>query len=107
MPTILSVDVNEVRHEIIKVKAAGTKVVARLADRAAYASPAEFQELRSLMTALRLLGEKVDTLLDSASAAALPVPGAGPALRPRKPVSRTANDRRQRVTAALDAADAR
>ena len=42
--------------EIEQVQVAASKLVARLADSAAYATPEEYQEIRDLMAALRTLG---------------------------------------------------
>ena len=43
--------------EIQQVQVAASKLIARLADRAAYASPDEYQEIRGVMAALRALGK--------------------------------------------------
>ncbi len=46
--------------EIEQVQIAASKLITRLADRAAYASPDEYQEIRSLMAALRTLGSAAE-----------------------------------------------
>jgi hypothetical protein len=48
---------SERNPQLAKVKDAASALIARLADRAAYASEEEYRELRSLMTALRGLTE--------------------------------------------------
>ncbi len=48
---------SELHQQLAGVKDAAAALLARLADRAAYASDDEYRELRSLMTALRGLTE--------------------------------------------------
>ena len=55
--------VEGLRQDVEEVRAAGARLFDRLADRAAYAGSEEYQEIRSLMTALRVLGERVDTVM--------------------------------------------
>jgi len=55
--------VEGLRRDVQEVGAAGSRLLDRLADRAAYAGSDEYREIRSLMTALRVLGERVNTVM--------------------------------------------
>jgi hypothetical protein len=46
----------ELNNQLAQLRIASSKLIARLADRAAYAKGEEYEEIRSLMTALRQLG---------------------------------------------------
>ena len=56
MPSNAAQTAEKLTAELEQVQIAASKLIARLADRAAYASPEEYQEIRSLMAALRGLG---------------------------------------------------
>lgn len=51
-------DASELNQQLDQLQVAASKLIVRLADRAAYATGEEYEEIRSLMTALRQLGAK-------------------------------------------------
>jgi len=56
MPATNSVSRDELRTQLGQVETAASRLVARLSERAAYANKEEFEEIRSLISALRALG---------------------------------------------------
>ena len=56
MVTSAGRNISALKGHIEQVQVAASKLRAQLADRAAYASPEEYEEIRALMTALRNLG---------------------------------------------------
>jgi hypothetical protein len=54
----INVNGSDLRAQLALVETAASKLIARLSDRAAYASNEEFDEIRSLIKALRQLGGK-------------------------------------------------
>jgi hypothetical protein len=56
MPATESRNAADLNNQIEHMQAAASKLITRLADRAAYASGQEYEEIRDLMTALRQLG---------------------------------------------------
>jgi hypothetical protein len=54
--TTVTRKIDRLNAEIAQVQLAAGKLVTRLAQRAAYASPEEYQEIRELMAALKALG---------------------------------------------------
>ena len=56
MPAAAAPKAERLNAEIEQVQVAASKLISRLADRAAYASAEEYQEIRTLMAALRTLG---------------------------------------------------
>jgi hypothetical protein len=56
MSATQSRDVKDLATQLNQLEVASSKLIARLADRAAYAKGEEYEEIRSLMTALRKLG---------------------------------------------------
>jgi hypothetical protein len=50
------IDADALRTQLAHVETAASKLIARLADRAAYARDEEFEEIRGLISALRKLG---------------------------------------------------
>jgi hypothetical protein len=58
MSATKSRDASELNNQLDQLQVASSKLIARLADRAAYAKGEEYEEIRGLMTALRQLGGK-------------------------------------------------
>ncbi len=58
MSATMNVNGQDLRAQLAKVEVAASKLITRLADRAAYANPEEFDEIRGLIKALRALGGK-------------------------------------------------
>ena len=56
MPATESRIAADLNNQIEQMQSAASKLITRLADRAAYASGEEYEEIRGLMTALRQLG---------------------------------------------------
>ena len=56
MPAPTGRNASALTTHIEQVQVASSRLIAKLADRAAYASPEEYEEIRALMTALRNLG---------------------------------------------------
>jgi hypothetical protein len=54
----MNVNGQDLRAQLAKVELAASKLITRLSDRAAYATPEEFDEIRGLIKALRGLGGK-------------------------------------------------
>ena len=54
----MNVNGPDLRVQLAKVEVAASKLIARLSDRAAYATDEEFDEIRGLIKALRALGGK-------------------------------------------------
>ena len=58
MSATVNGNTSDLRVQLSKVETAASKLIARLSDRAAYASQEEFQEIRGLIKALRGLSGK-------------------------------------------------
>lgn len=58
MSATMNVNGPDLRVQLAKVEVAASKLIARLSDRAAYATDEEFEEIRGLIKALRALGGK-------------------------------------------------
>jgi hypothetical protein len=56
VPVTKTQDMLELNTKLEQLQIASSKLIARLADRAAYAKGEEYEEIRALMTALRQLG---------------------------------------------------
>ena len=59
MSAMLSRNENALNTHLVQVDGAAAFLIARLSDRAAYASGDEYQEIRSLISALRQLTQHV------------------------------------------------
>jgi hypothetical protein len=58
MSATMTQPADELSAQLTQLQRAASQLIARLSDRAAYATPEEFSEIRGLITMLRELGGK-------------------------------------------------